>query len=122
MNHRALFAAWGLASYSAIGLGMFAGFLVAIAQTSVSFSELSFARWLIDRTLVLVMVSMGLGFAAGWVALYFGRRLTCSNCNRDLLPSDGFGFQGLHLGPVVRAARGELVCPLCARPNRSGSL
>lgn len=103
------FAVSGLASYLAIGLGIVSAALSALIQPSVK-----------DRgSIWFVLVAIAVGFVAGWIALNYGRQLKCEKCQSNLLPVDSFGFQGLRVGPVLRALWGQLRCPACAeRPNR----
>ena len=61
MLHRTKFVAWGLASYSAIGLGIAGGVVSALIQRSIDGRSISF-----------VLIPIALGFVAGWIALYYG--------------------------------------------------
>jgi hypothetical protein len=103
MFHRTKFAAWGLASYSAIGVGIGLAVVSAIRRSMNDGRSISFA-----------LILIAAGFVAGWIALYYGRQLKCETCQASLLPADSFGFQGLRFGTVVLALRGQLRCPTCA--------
>jgi hypothetical protein len=116
MSIRSQFALWGFFSFACVSTGLAVLVLAAMMQRGVisdfAVGEVLFSRnvpWLIAGPIVL-------GFALGWIALAFGRRLSCSECGGDVLPPDQAGFRGLRFWPLIHAARGRNICPKCSAP------
>jgi hypothetical protein len=110
------FAYWGLASYLAIGLGFVVGVIGAALERKwiVVGTEVPALSWQ-SAAAPLVFLLMGVGFASGWVALYYGRQVRCESCARGVLGVNAPGFQGLRVGLVLAAVRGQVLCPACDR-------
>jgi hypothetical protein len=117
MSHRSQFALWGLISLLCMALGLGSALLAALVQRGIvsnfTIAEISFLR----NALWLIVGPICFGFGIGWIALVFGRKLRCSVCGSDVLPPDDAGFRGLRLGPLIHAARGRSICPLCVPPE-----
>lgn len=113
------FAYWGLASYLAIGLGVFVGVMgAALERKWIVGVEVSAQSWQ-SVAAPLAFLLMGVGFASGWVALYYGRQLKCESCARGVLGVNAKGFQGLRVSSVLTALRSQALCSACDRLKRA---
>lgn len=110
---RVKFAKWGVFSLSLMVTGLLFGVVGALVENNViadfSIFGIEFLRYAAIFAFLLILFSFGLG----WVALHFGRQLHCYKCGGFVLPSDGMGFRGLRVQPIVAALQGENICHNC---------
>ena len=114
MSIRSQFVFWGALAFLGFALGLGAALLATLVQREY-LSDFSIAgNPFLQYRALWVMGPILFSFGLGWVALFFGRRLKCTQCGGDVLPPDEFGFRGLRFRPLVEAACGRNVCTECS--------
>lgn len=102
-------------SISCLLLGVFFGavfYAIAVQEKWIAASTLYGLD--LSKNWVLVLAGCyGLIVIFGWIAVYAGRRLPCSECGEPILVKDGFGFRGLACKPVCRVILGRQICSNC---------
>ena len=67
-----------------------------------------------NGSLVFMLIGCyGLIVVFGWVTIYAGRKLPCSECGEPILTKDRFGFRGLACKPVRMIIQGRQLCSNC---------
>lgn len=117
MSARTHFAAWGLLSLVGVSIGLAAGLVAAVVENGliVNFSVVGIPFF--RNALWFSAAPITFGFAVGWLALRFGRQLTCERCGGQVLPPDEFGFRGLQVRPIINAVQGRDICPACSKSS-----
>lgn len=107
------FASWGVLAY-VFFTNAYVVLILAVLIQKKFISNFFFFGIKFDKYVLLLLgISFFLAYLFGWIAIYFGRRLHCSQCGGETLRPDRFGFRGLQLRPVLSAARGNSICPIC---------
>jgi hypothetical protein len=115
------FAAWGALAFSMLYCGIASVVIGALIQKNIvsDFTIVGFSFFKNAGFFALVLILMG--FCFRWVALYFGRKLTCEQCSGLVLPADRYGRRGLEFFPVLSAVLGHSTSPTCFKVRHTPS-
>jgi hypothetical protein len=118
MNKAKLIFIWS-GSISCFLVGVFFVFLLyaAAAQKEWVNSYVLLGVDLYENAVVIIFVCYGLLITFGWVAVYAGRRLPCSECGEPILVKDMFGFRGMACKAVRRVIQGRQICSNCLKES-----
>lgn len=118
-NARSIFIWSGSVSCFLMALLLAFILYAAAAQKGWLNTYVLFGVNLYENAAVIILVCYGILVAVGWVAVYAGRKLPCSECGEPILVKDMFGFRGMACKPVRRVIQGKQICSNCLKENGS---